>query len=77
MKQKIKSSYKKIIQNYNEAKNKVIIEGDEKQEQRADKFALNTMINEEVWKLIENSFNEENLLKNVENDGNVTKILQK
>lgn len=48
---------------YNEAKNKVIIEGDEKQEQRADKFALNTMINEEVWKLIENSFNEENLLK--------------
>jgi len=48
---------------YNEAKNKVIIEGEEKQEQRADKFALNTMIEEEVWKLIENSFNEENLLK--------------
>lgn len=48
---------------YNEAKNKVIIEGDEKQEQRADKFALNTMIDEEVWKQIENSFNEDSLLK--------------
>ncbi len=48
---------------YNEAKNKVIVEGDEKQEQRADKFALNSMINAKVWKEIINNYREENLLK--------------
>ena len=38
---------------YNEAKNKVIVEGNEKQEKRADEFALNTMIDKEVWLQIE------------------------
>ncbi len=48
---------------YNEAKNKVIIEGNEKQEQRADKFALNTMIPEEIWNQIKTNYTESNLLK--------------
>ena len=48
---------------YNEAKNKVIIEGDEKQEQRADEFALNTMIEKDIWKNIEKDYTENNLLK--------------
>ena len=38
---------------YNEAKNKVIVEGTEEQEKRADKFALNTMIDEKLWNKIE------------------------
>ena len=37
---------------YNEAKNKVLIEGNNLQEERADKFALNTMISPDVWKAI-------------------------
>ena len=48
---------------YNEAKNKVIVEGNEKQEKRADEFALNTMIDKEVWLQIANDYNEENILK--------------
>lgn len=48
---------------YNEAKNKVIIEGDEKQEQRADEFALNIMIEKDIWKDIEKDYTENNLLK--------------
>ena len=48
---------------YNEAKNKVIIEGDEKQEQRADEFALNAMIEKDIWKDIEKDYTENNLLK--------------
>ena len=48
---------------YNEAKNKVIIDGNEKQEQRADKFALNTMIPEDVWNHIQKDYNENNLLE--------------
>ena len=48
---------------YNEAKNKIIVEGNEKQEQRADNFALNTMIDDETWSQIENNYDEENLLK--------------
>lgn len=48
---------------YNEAKNKVIIEGNEKQEQRADKFALNTMIDENIWEQIKDNTNEKELLK--------------
>lgn len=37
---------------YNEAKNKVIIDGNEEKEKKADKFALNMMINEDIWKQI-------------------------
>ena len=48
---------------YNEAKNKIIIEGDEKQEQRADEFALNTMIGKNIWKDIEKDYTEKKLLK--------------
>ena len=48
---------------YNEAKNKIIVEGNEKQEQRADNFALNTMIPENIWNQIENNSSEDNLLK--------------
>ena len=48
---------------YNEAKNKIIIEGDEKQEQRADEFALNTMIEKNIWKDIERDYTEKKLLK--------------
>ena len=48
---------------YNEAKNKVIIDGNENQEQRADKFALNTMIPEYVWNHIQKDYTENNLLE--------------
>ena len=48
---------------YNEAKNKVIVEGNEKQEQRADNFALNTMIDENIWKKIKDNISEKELLK--------------
>lgn len=48
---------------YNEAKSKVIVEGDEKKEQRADNFAINTMINKDIWKEIEQNYTEENLKK--------------
>lgn len=48
---------------YNEAKNKVIIEGEENQEKRADEFALNTMIEKEIWEKIEKDYSENNLLK--------------
>lgn len=49
---------------YNEAKNKVIVEGTEEQEKKADKFALNTMIEEKVWnKIKEEKINEERILK--------------
>ena len=34
---------------YNEAQNKIIIDGNEEKEKKADTFALNTMINEDVW----------------------------
>ena len=47
---------------YNEAKNKIIVEGDKEQEERADRFALNSMINKNVWEEIENNYKEENLI---------------
>jgi HTH-type transcriptional regulator/antitoxin HigA len=48
---------------YNEAKNKVIVEGEKNQEERADLFALNTMIPKNVWKEIENNYDKSNLLE--------------
>ena len=49
---------------YNEAKNKVIVDGTEEQEEKADRFALNTMIDEKVWdKIKREKINEENLLQ--------------
>ena len=53
----------KIIILLIKSKKKVIVEGNEKQEQRADKFALNTMIDEQVWKLIEENKDKNYLLK--------------
>ena len=47
---------------YNVAQNKVIVDGSEEQEKRADKFALNTMINEKIWKQIEQDYSEEKIL---------------
>lgn len=35
--------------NYNEAKSKVIVDGNESQEKRADEFAINSMIDEKLW----------------------------
>lgn len=48
---------------YNEAKSKVIVEGNENQEKRADEFALNTMIDKDLWKKIENNIKENELVK--------------
>ena len=44
------------------AQNKTIIDGDEEREKRADKFALDTMINDEIWNKIISNYKEENLL---------------
>lgn len=41
-----------IKSDYNKAKSKIIIDKDEKLEKRADTFALNTMIDKDVWNLI-------------------------
>lgn len=49
---------------YNEAKNKVIVEGTDEQEIKADKFALNAMIDDKIWKKVKNEkINEEKLLQ--------------
>lgn len=47
---------------YNEAKSKIIVEGSEKQEERADNFAINTMIDKVIWQKIQNNISEDNLL---------------
>ena len=47
---------------YNEAKNKIIIEGTQLQEERADSFAIYTMIPKNLWEELDNvDINEENL----------------
>ena len=47
---------------YNEAKNKVIIDGNEEKEKKADKFALNMMINEYIWKqILETELNQKSI----------------
>lgn len=47
---------------YNEAQKKVIFEGSDEQENRANNFALETMIPKSVWKKIEKDYSEENIL---------------
>lgn len=42
-------------------KKKVIFEGSDEQENRADNFALETMIPKNVWKKIEKDYSEENI----------------
>ena len=46
---------------YNEAKSKVIVEGDEKKELRADNFSINTMISKDIWEEIVKDYSENNL----------------
>ena len=48
---------------YNEAKSKIIIEGNDKQEERADNFALKTMIPENIWISILEDYSEERLIE--------------
>ena len=49
---------------YNEAKNKTIIDSSKEKEDRADKFALNMMIDEEKWQeIIATDLSEQSLLK--------------
>lgn len=47
---------------YNEAQKKVIFEGSDEQEKRADNFALETMIPSSVWKNIEKDYSEANII---------------
>lgn len=49
---------------YNEAQNKVIVEGTKEQEDKADKFAIKTMIDDDAWKeVLSVNCQEEDLLK--------------
>ena len=48
---------------YNMAQNKVIIDGDEKREQRADEFALNTMISKSEWNNIISNISEDSIIE--------------
>lgn len=47
---------------YNEAQKKVIFEGSNEQEKRADNFALETMIPKSIWNKIEKDYSEENII---------------
>ena len=47
---------------YNEAKSKVFVEATKEQEERADKFAINQMISEDVWNEIVKDHKEKSLL---------------
>ena len=47
---------------YNEGKNKVIIDGNDLKEEKADKFALEVMIPEKIWKkIVDGEINEKTL----------------
>lgn len=50
---------------YNEAQSKTIIDGNKDKEEKADKFALNTMINENIWKEIISSDLKESTLEGI------------
>ena len=50
---------------YNEGKNKIIIDGNEKKEEKADKFALEVMIPENIWNEIINGKIEKNKLEKI------------
>lgn len=47
---------------YNEAKSKIFVEGSAFQEDRADKFALNTMISQEAWSEILKDISENSII---------------
>jgi len=49
---------------FNEAQSKIIIDGNEEKEEKADKFALNNMIPEEIWnEILKTDLNEKTLNK--------------
>ncbi len=48
---------------YNEAQKKIIFTGSDEQEKRADEFAQELMIPDNVWKELEKDFSEENIRK--------------
>lgn len=50
---------------YNEGKNKVIIDGNDEKEKRADKFALKMMINDDIWKQILEANLDDKKLENI------------
>lgn len=50
---------------YNDAQNKIIIDGNKEKEEKADKFALNAMIEDDIWKEIVKSDLKESTLKQV------------
>lgn len=50
---------------YNDAQNKIIIDGNKEKEEKADKFALNAMIEDDIWKEIVESDLKESTLKQV------------
>jgi plasmid maintenance system antidote protein VapI len=52
-----------IVSDYNKAKNKIIIDEDlSKQEEKADKYALNCMIKEEIWNEIINNYEDREII---------------
>lgn len=48
---------------YTIARSKVLADGDEEREKRADEFAIKTMIDESIWNKIIENFSEENIIK--------------
>lgn len=50
---------------YNEAKSKVIIDGNEEKEKKADEFALKMMINDDIWKQIINANLDESEIRKI------------
>lgn len=58
---------------YNEAKSKIIFEGNDKQEERADSFALNTMIDKNIWETIMINYkdNTEEFLLNISRENKI------
>lgn len=55
---------------YNMAKNKIMVDGNDLSEEKADKFALEQMINSDIWNEIKKDFSEKNLL-NISKNNNI------
>ena len=60
-----------IKKHYSMAKNKYIIDGEEKLEKEADKFAFEQMISSDIWNLIINSNNLEEVSLEISNKYNI------
>ena len=61
---------------YNEGKNKVIIDGNDLKEEKADKFALEVMIPEKIWKKIVDGEINEKTLKEIEERYNINRKIK-